>query len=57
MTAEALRHVAGLIDDPAIVARHALMLNLLQAAALPPRESLALIDSLAQDYEHGQHHP
>ncbi|CAM5511322.1 XRE family transcriptional regulator OS=Streptomyces alboniger OX=132473 GN=CP975_15800 PE=4 SV=1 [Streptomyces alboniger] len=46
-----------LLDDPATVARHSLMLNYLQAAALSPRESLALIDSVAQDYEHGQQHP
>ncbi|MGW0574645.1 Scr1 family TA system antitoxin-like transcriptional regulator [Streptomyces sp. NPDC002920] len=31
-----------LLDDPATVARHALMFNLLQASALSP-----------QDYEHG----
>ncbi|MEU6820291.1 helix-turn-helix transcriptional regulator [Streptomyces atriruber] len=46
-----------LLDDPATVTRHALMLNLLQAAALPPKESLALIDAVAQDYEHGEQHP
>lgn len=46
-----------LVDDPATIARHALMLNLLQATALSPRDSLALIDSVAQDYEHGEQHP
>ncbi|MFD4480089.1 helix-turn-helix domain-containing protein [Streptomyces sp. NPDC058471] len=45
-----------LLDDPATVARHALMFDLLQAAALPLRDSLALIESLAQDYEHGDLH-
>ncbi|WP_371528545.1 helix-turn-helix transcriptional regulator [Streptomyces sp. NBC_01283] len=46
-----------LLDDPVTVARHTLMLNLLQATALPPRESLALIESVAQDYEYGELHP
>ena len=46
-----------LLDDPATVARHTLMFNLLQAAALSPHDSLALIESVAQDYEHGQQHP
>ncbi|WP_199552389.1 helix-turn-helix transcriptional regulator [Streptomyces sp. N35] len=46
-----------LIDDPATVARHTLTFSLLQAAALSPAESLALLKSVAQDYEHGQQHP
>lgn len=46
-----------LLDDPATVTRHTLMFNLLQAAALSPPESLALIESVAQDYEHGEQHP
>ncbi|MDQ0991558.1 helix-turn-helix transcriptional regulator [Streptomyces sp. V3I7] len=46
-----------LLDDPATVARHHLMFSLLQAAALSPPDSLALIESVAQDYEHGEHHP
>ncbi|MGW5868727.1 helix-turn-helix domain-containing protein [Streptomyces sp. NPDC055239] len=46
-----------LLDDPATVARHALTFSLLQAAALSPRQSLALVESVAQDYEHGEHHP
>ncbi|MER5467996.1 helix-turn-helix transcriptional regulator [Streptomyces sp. NPDC002685] len=45
-----------LLDDPATVTRHALMFNLLQAEALSPQESLALIESVAQDYEHGDQH-
>ncbi|MFI1678906.1 helix-turn-helix domain-containing protein [Streptomyces sp. NPDC020607] len=44
-------------DEPVTVARHSLMLNLLQAAALSPKESLALIETLTQDYEHGEQHP
>ncbi|KOU18491.1 helix-turn-helix domain-containing protein [Streptomyces sp. WM6368] len=41
-----------LFDDPATVARHVLNYDLLTASALPPRESLALIESAAKDYEH-----
>ncbi|MFD9430526.1 Scr1 family TA system antitoxin-like transcriptional regulator [Streptomyces sp. NPDC060002] len=44
-------------DDPATVARHTLMFNLLQAAALSPQDSLALLESVAQDYEHGEPQP
>ncbi|MFG2642422.1 helix-turn-helix domain-containing protein [Streptomyces sp. NPDC048370] len=39
-------------DDPATVMRHTLTYDLLGAAALPPRESLALIESVAEDYAH-----
>ncbi|MGI3226322.1 helix-turn-helix domain-containing protein [Streptomyces sp. GTA36] len=46
-----------LLDDPATVARHALTFSLLQAAALPPQGSLALMESVAQDYEHEDQHP
>ncbi|WP_030791641.1 helix-turn-helix domain-containing protein [Streptomyces sp. NRRL S-920] len=46
-----------LIDDPATVTHHTMMFNLLQAAALSPKDSLALIESVAQDYEHGEQHP
>ncbi|MFD0269851.1 helix-turn-helix domain-containing protein [Streptomyces sp. NPDC127106] len=41
-----------LFDDPATVARHALNYDLLTASALSPRESLAVIESAAKDYEH-----
>ncbi|MFE5517790.1 Scr1 family TA system antitoxin-like transcriptional regulator [Streptomyces virginiae] len=41
-----------LFDDPATVARHVLNYDLLTASALPPRESLAMIESAAKDYEH-----
>ncbi|WP_151480107.1 helix-turn-helix domain-containing protein [Streptomyces albicerus] len=46
-----------LLDDPATVARHTLTFNLLQAAALSPQRSLALVESAAQDYEHEDQHP
>ncbi|MFD9439288.1 Scr1 family TA system antitoxin-like transcriptional regulator [Streptomyces sp. NPDC060006] len=46
-----------LMDDPATVRRHTLLFSLLQAAALPPKESLALLRSVAQDYVHGEQHP
>ncbi|MFD6436209.1 helix-turn-helix domain-containing protein [Streptomyces venezuelae] len=46
-----------LLDDPATVARHTRMFNLLQAQALSPKQSLALIESVAQHYEHGEQHP
>ncbi|MDF3300431.1 helix-turn-helix domain-containing protein [Streptomyces tropicalis] len=45
-----------LLDDPATVARHVLTFSLLQAAALSPQESLALVESVTQDYEHGDQH-
>ncbi|MEU8775081.1 helix-turn-helix transcriptional regulator [Streptomyces sp. NPDC048606] len=44
-----------LLDDPATVARHALTYDLLTASALPPADSLALIESAAEDYAHDQH--
>ncbi|MFJ3232289.1 helix-turn-helix domain-containing protein [Streptomyces sp. NPDC086787] len=42
-----------LVDDPATVARHTLMFSLLQASALSPSDSLALLESVVQDYGHG----
>ncbi|MER7515119.1 helix-turn-helix transcriptional regulator [Streptomyces sp. NPDC126499] len=46
-------HGSGrLEDDPATVARHSLTYDLLSATALPPRESLALIESAMEDYAH-----
>ncbi|MCX4714400.1 helix-turn-helix transcriptional regulator [Streptomyces virginiae] len=44
-----------LFDDPATVAQHTLTYDLLTATALSPRKSLALIESVAEDYEHDQH--
>ncbi|MFD5511114.1 Scr1 family TA system antitoxin-like transcriptional regulator [Streptomyces sp. NPDC127051] len=44
-----------LFDDPAEVNRHSLTYDLLTASALPPHESLALIESVAEDYSHDQH--
>ncbi|MGW1769706.1 helix-turn-helix domain-containing protein [Streptomyces sp. NPDC002073] len=43
-----------LFDDPAEVARHSLSYDLLTATALSPSESLALIESMAEDYAHDQ---
>ncbi|MCX4699855.1 helix-turn-helix transcriptional regulator [Streptomyces sp. NBC_01373] len=39
-------------DDPATVAQMRLIFELLAASALPPEKSLALIETLAQDYAH-----
>ncbi|WMX45802.1 helix-turn-helix transcriptional regulator [Streptomyces roseicoloratus] len=39
-------------DDPATVAKHTLTYDLLGATALSPRDSLALIESVAEDYAH-----
>ncbi|GAA2970520.1 helix-turn-helix transcriptional regulator [Streptomyces enissocaesilis] len=39
-------------DDPATVTRHQLAYDLIGAMALSPKESLALIDSVAEDYSH-----
>ncbi|MFF8263310.1 Scr1 family TA system antitoxin-like transcriptional regulator [Streptomyces virginiae] len=44
-----------LFDDPATVARHTLTYDLLTASALSPRRSLALIESVAEEYERDQH--
>ncbi|RKT06049.1 helix-turn-helix protein [Streptomyces sp. 3211.6] len=44
-----------LLDDPATVARHALTYDLLTASALSPTDSLALIESAAEEYAHAQH--
>ncbi|MHC5903871.1 helix-turn-helix domain-containing protein [Streptomyces sp. S6] len=43
-------------DDPATIVQRALTFNLLQAAALPITESLALIESVAEDYAHEEQH-
>lgn len=54
--APALAYVQGngtgqLFDDPATVSRHFLTYDLLTASALPPAQSLALIESVAEGYE------
>ncbi|MFF1840793.1 helix-turn-helix domain-containing protein [Streptomyces sp. NPDC058217] len=41
-----------LLDDPAAVAEHELTYDLLVASALSPQASLALIESVAEDYVH-----
>ncbi|WP_394432994.1 helix-turn-helix domain-containing protein [Streptomyces sp. SGAir0957] len=46
-----------LLDDPATVARHQHSYDLLRANALTPNQSLALIASVAEDYEHEDHEP
>lgn len=44
-------------DDPATVARYELAYHLLAAGALSPRESLALVASVAEDYSHEDQQP
>ncbi|MFI2290127.1 helix-turn-helix domain-containing protein [Streptomyces niveus] len=46
-----------LLDDPASVARYELTYDLLGANALSLRESLALIEQLAEDYDHEAQQP
>ncbi|MFI1307042.1 helix-turn-helix domain-containing protein [Streptomyces sioyaensis] len=45
-------NTSKLEDDPATVARHELTYDLLGASALSPQDSLALIESVAEDYAH-----
>ncbi|MEV0989879.1 helix-turn-helix transcriptional regulator [Streptomyces sp. NPDC049949] len=47
--------IGVLLDDPATVTRHSLTYDLLTASALSPTQSLAVIESAAEDYEHDQH--
>ncbi|MFF8938681.1 Scr1 family TA system antitoxin-like transcriptional regulator [Streptomyces paradoxus] len=42
-------------DDPTTVARYRLYFELLTASALSPEKSLALLDAMAQDYDHEEH--
>ncbi|MFD3519339.1 helix-turn-helix domain-containing protein [Streptomyces sp. NPDC058653] len=44
-----------LLDDPASVAQYELTYDLVGASALSPRDSLALIEQLAEDYNHEAH--
>lgn len=44
-------------DDPSTVARYALTFDLVMAGALSPRESLALLASVAEDYSHEDQQP
>ncbi|MFG2329671.1 Scr1 family TA system antitoxin-like transcriptional regulator [Streptomyces sp. NPDC048604] len=43
-------------DDPATVRQHTLTYDLLGASSLSPRESLALIESVAEDYTYEDRH-
>jgi transcriptional regulator with XRE-family HTH domain len=45
--------IGKLLDDPPTVARHLRMFNLLLADALSRRDSLAVIEQVAEDYTHG----
>ncbi|MCG7523546.1 helix-turn-helix transcriptional regulator [Streptomyces sp. OfavH-34-F] len=44
-----------LLDDPSTVRQYELTYDLVVASALPPTASLALITSVAEDYEHEAH--
>ncbi|MFJ6935267.1 helix-turn-helix domain-containing protein [Streptomyces sp. NPDC101132] len=44
-----------LLDDPAAVSRYQLSYDLVAATALAPAASLALVESMAEDYAHGEH--
>ncbi|NUK28433.1 helix-turn-helix domain-containing protein [Streptomyces lunaelactis] len=44
-------------DDPATVTRYQLAYDLVGASALSPETSLALIESVAEDYAHGDQQP
>lgn len=44
-------------DNPAAVARYELSYDLVRASAASPQESLALIESVAEDYAHEDRHP
>ncbi|MBW8737199.1 MAG: helix-turn-helix transcriptional regulator [Streptomyces turgidiscabies] len=44
--------IGQLLDDPATVTRHELTFDLIRANALPPQESLALVEAVAEDYAH-----
>ncbi|MFD3698555.1 Scr1 family TA system antitoxin-like transcriptional regulator [Streptomyces sp. NPDC058646] len=47
--------IGVLLDDPATVTRHSLTYDLLTASALSPIQSLAMIESAAEDYAHDEH--
>ncbi|MGW7461362.1 helix-turn-helix domain-containing protein [Streptomyces sp. NPDC054797] len=47
--------IGVLLDDPATVTRHSLTYDLLTASALSSTQSLAMIESVAEDYAHDEH--
>ncbi|MEU5000691.1 helix-turn-helix transcriptional regulator [Streptomyces sp. NPDC021622] len=49
--------IGRLEDDPASVTEYQLAYDLLGASALSPRESLALIEAVAEDYAHEEQQP
>ncbi|MFF4606088.1 helix-turn-helix domain-containing protein [Streptomyces sp. NPDC001339] len=47
-------HSGDTIDDPALVEEYRTSYDLLRAAALPPKASLAMIEEAAEDYRNGK---
>ncbi|MFF5484943.1 Scr1 family TA system antitoxin-like transcriptional regulator [Streptomyces virginiae] len=47
-------HSGVTIDDPALVKRYRRSYDLLRAAALPPKASLAMIEAAVEDYRNGK---
>jgi transcriptional regulator with XRE-family HTH domain len=43
-------NIGQLLDDPALIARNQMYYDLGRASALPPEESLSVIESVAEDY-------
>ncbi|GAA2630617.1 hypothetical protein GCM10009863_52720 [Streptomyces axinellae] len=47
-------HSGDTIDDPGLVADYRRSYELLRAAAMPPKASLAMIQDAAEDYRNGK---